>query len=66
MNKVAYILRLPEIDREAEIERVPFTEPKGVSWREAKKRLRSYYLNEAAKLRQITEKEYFNDDPVPQ
>lgn len=29
----------------------------GVSWREAKKQLRAYYLNKAASLRSLTEKD---------
>lgn len=38
-----------------------YNEP-GVSWREAKKQLRSWYLAEAAKLRSIKEKDYFKHD----
>lgn len=32
----------------------------GVSWREAKKQLRAYYLNKAAELRSLTEKDLNN------
>ena len=32
------------------------------SWRDAKKTLRSWYLDEAKALRSITEKEYFKND----
>lgn len=31
----------------------------GISWRDAKKQLRQFYLNKAASLRQVTEKDYF-------
>ncbi len=34
----------------------------GLSWRDAKKALRAYYLNKARSLRDVTEKEYFNND----
>ena len=62
MNKVAYNLGLGP--NGPGIVKVAYDNPKGVSWREAKKQLRSYYLAQAARLRQITEKEFFNDDPV--
>ena len=32
------------------------------SWRDAKKALRSWYLDQAKALRSITEKEYFKND----
>ena len=32
------------------------------SWRDAKKALRSWYLDEAKALRSVTEKEYFKND----
>lgn len=31
-----------------------------LTWREAKKRLRQYYLDKAFSLRKVTQKEYFN------
>ncbi len=34
----------------------------GMSWRDAKKALRAYYLQKAQSLRAFTEKEYFNND----
>ena len=64
MNKVAYVCHVDRLD--PIITKVNYDDPKGVAWRDAKKQLRSYYLQQAAQLRQITEKEYFNDDPVPQ
>ena len=42
------------------IEKV-FNEP-GLSWREAKKQLRAWYLAEASKIRSIREGTYFNHD----
>ena len=66
MNKDAYAFVYGNLPSNARIVKVDYDDADGVSWREAKKQLRSYYLQEAAKLRQITEKEYFNDDPVPQ
>lgn len=41
------------------IAKVDVTNLNGVSWREAKKQLRNFYLARAASLRKITEKEYF-------
>jgi uncharacterized protein (UPF0548 family) len=32
------------------------------SWRDAKKALRSWYLEQAAALRSVSEKDYFNND----
>ena len=41
------------------IEKVDITDVDGVSWREAKKQLRSWFLQRAKDLRKTTEKEYF-------
>ena len=65
MNKVAFKVHHSEKFGPLII-KVGYDDAEGTSWREAKKQLRSYYLQQAAQLRQITEKEYFNDDPVPQ
>ncbi len=43
-----------------QIEKCELTDLEGKSWREAKKDLRQYYLNKAASLRKISEKEYFS------
>ena len=43
------------------IEAVTNNTATGVSWREAKKQLREYYLNKAKALRTVTEKDYFNN-----
>ena len=62
MNKTAYKVTYSGLDSAPEIVKVDFTDPEGVSWREAKKQLRSWYLAEAAKLRSIKEKDYFKHD----
>lgn len=41
------------------IVKVDITDLQGVSWREAKKQLRKWYLDQAAALRSITEETYF-------
>lgn len=41
------------------IKKVEITDNRGVSWREAKKLLRAYYLEKAAGLRQLSQKDYF-------
>lgn len=38
---------------------VDITDPEGVSWREAKKQLRQWYIDKAKSLRSIKEKTYF-------
>lgn len=40
---------------------IDIAESDGVSWREAKKQLREFYLNKAKSLRNVTEKEYFQN-----
>lgn len=40
------------------IYKADITDTNGVSWREAKKQLRSKYLELATRLRQLTEKEF--------
>lgn len=37
------------------------TDQEGVSWREAKKQLRKWYLDQAASLRAVTQKSYFGE-----
>lgn len=51
--KEAVIGRFTEEDAASEVA--------GLSWREAKKQLRAYYLNKAVALRSVTEKDYFNN-----
>ena len=41
------------------IDKVDVTDVEGVDWRTAKKQLRAFYLNKAAALRKVSEKEYF-------
>ena len=41
------------------IVKVEITDLEGVSWREAKKQLRNWYLDRAASLRTVTAKTYF-------
>ena len=41
------------------IEKVNITDLDGKSWREVKKELRDWYLNNAKSLRSVTEKSYF-------
>ena len=43
------------------IEKVPYEDPEGVSWREAKKQLRKFYLFKAAELRSISVTDAFPD-----
>ena len=42
------------------IEKVDVTDLEGKSWREVKKELRTWYLDNAKALRDITEKSYFD------
>ena len=41
------------------IEKVDVTNLDAVDWRTAKKQLRAFYLDKAASLRKVSEKEYF-------
>lgn len=41
------------------IEKVDVTDLEAVDWRTAKKQLRAYYLDKAAALRKVSEKDYF-------
>ena len=41
------------------INRVTVDDPEGLSWRDAKKMLRKFYLTKAAELRGLTEKTAF-------
>jgi len=41
------------------IEKVDITDQDGISWRSAKKQLRQWYLDQAKKLRDVTQKDYF-------
>ena len=43
------------------IVKVDVTDPDGLSWREAKKQLRQWYLDQAAALRQVTQQTYFGE-----
>lgn len=54
MLKVAYKV-VAEGRELPHIERVEITDLEGVSWREAKKQLRKFYLYKAAELRGLTE-----------
>lgn len=53
MNKTYIVI-------EDRIEPVPPEVEDGLSWRDAKKALREFYLNKAASLRTVTEDTYFN------
>lgn len=61
MIRVAYKLSVEE-SAEPSIVRVEITDPDGVSWREAKKQLRQWYLDRAAALRGLTESTYFKPE----
>jgi hypothetical protein len=60
MIRKAYVVvtNLPEGPK---IFKVDITESNGVSWREAKKALRSYYLAKAAEVRALREKDLENE-----
>ena len=57
LNKDAYKVNFEVVP--PVITKVDYTDTEGVSWREAKKQLRQWYLNEAAVLRKVSEKSYF-------
>ena len=59
--KKAYKVELDQ-DGFPEIVKADITDVNGLSWRDAKKALRDWYLNGAKSLRKITEKEYFGND----
>ena len=46
------------------IKKVEYTNPDGVSWREAKKQLRQWYLDQAGAIRGLTEVTYFVEADV--
>lgn len=51
------------VDCESMVPRIlkaDITNTEAVSWREAKKQLRKWYLDQAAALRKLTEKDYFD------
>lgn len=41
------------------IEKTTVDDPQGLSWRDAKKQLRQFFLDKAAELRELNEKTYF-------
>lgn len=43
------------------IMKVEITDKEGQSWREAKKQLRRWYLDQAAQLRSVTKQQYFGE-----
>jgi hypothetical protein len=59
MIRTAYILS-NDITGTPVIIKCDITNVQGVSWREAKKQLRQWYLDKAASLRTVSEREYFN------
>ena len=59
MIRTAYKLVHESELRAPFIRKVEITDLDGVSWREVKKQLRQFYLNEAANVRLIREKDYF-------
>lgn len=48
----------------AGIFKVEITDPDGVSWQEAKRDLRKFYLDQAATLRSVTKASYFGESNV--
>lgn len=44
------------------IMKVDITDQEGVSWQEAKKQLRRWYLEQAAALRSVTKQSYFGEN----
>lgn len=59
MIRIAYELTV--LDNQPLIVKTTVDNPQGVSWREAKKQLRSWYLEQASKLRGISEQDYFRE-----
>ena len=47
------------VEHSPEIVKTFVDDPECVSWREAKKQLRSFYLEQASKLRAVKESDYF-------
>jgi hypothetical protein len=60
MIREAYKLVNESEPERPRIVRVEVTDIEGVSWQEAKKQLRGWYLNQAKALRTITKDSYFN------
>ena len=65
LNKTAYRVGQVAGSDIPIIERTDYTDIDGMSWRDAKKQLRQWYLNEAANLRKISEKDYFGTEEIP-
>ena len=59
MIRVAYKVVADSAELLPSIMKVTVDDPDGVSWREAKKQLRKFYLVKAAELRSLTEKDAF-------
>ncbi len=57
---MAYKVVYPEA-KEGRPEIIPDLSGGTTSWRQAKKALRQWYIDEAKALRSISEKDYFND-----
>ena len=55
--KPAYRL-VPVEDTNMEIQKVDVSDVDGLSWKDAKKALRKYFLSRATSLRSLTEKEF--------
>ena len=63
MVKTAYKVIADDNNELPRIEKVDYTDPDGVSWREAKKQLRRFYLFKAGELRSVTEDQAFPVEP---
>lgn len=64
MIRVAYKVTQEAPNALPGIARVTVDDPDGVSWRDAKKELRKFFLVKAAELRSLTEKTAFPEETV--
>jgi hypothetical protein len=62
MIRVAYKVYQAEPMALPGLEKVTVDDPEGMSWRDAKKMLRKFYLVKAAELRGLTEKGAFPEN----
>lgn len=61
MIRVAYKVVIPKFNEYPEIVKVDITDQEGLSWVQAKSKCRAMILEEAAALRSLTEKTYFQE-----
>jgi hypothetical protein len=59
MIREAFVVGVDDTGNNPRIFKVDVTNPLGVSWREAKKQLRNFYIERARSLRKISQQDYF-------